>query len=389
MELEYSEDQRLFGEAVARFLEKEYDFARRRRELESGNAGVWPELADMGVLALPIPEALGGLGCGTVETGPVMEALGAHLVVQSRLLSVIIVSGILRRTAAPEAHADLLQQVAAGDAQIVLAHDEASERIGTTAVRFDRGWRISGRKQLVRGGADADVLIVSALDEEGALRVFLVKGSSQGVSRKAVRLLDGSLAADLALSEVAVDTAAALDLKDTAQTLQDSIDEATVAACWEAVGAMRAAFLQTIDYMRQREQFGRPLAAFQVVQHELAEMAVCCEEAGAAALLATLTLHRGGPDRTRAVCAAKVKVGRCANFVAKQAVQLHGGMGVSEELPIASYFRKLTMFECDLGSTGAQRRRYARTAVVPGLHRSSAVLRSQANAAAGAAGFAA
>jgi alkylation response protein AidB-like acyl-CoA dehydrogenase len=375
MNLEFSEEQLLFAQAMERFLEKEYDFERRRASLASPhavNVQVWQGLADLGLLSLPFPESAGGLGCGLLETGLAMEVMGRHLVVEP-VVPAMLAGGLLARLGDAGQHARWLAPLMIGAARIALAHDEFDDGISTVARRSGDGWRLHGAKSMVAGAPGAGSLIVSARDEMGTLRLLVVTTASPGVTITPVRLLDASLAADITLDDVPVAASELLD-GDAQAALVHAGHDAMVMACWEAVGAMCAALAQTISYVKQREQFGRPLAAFQVVQHTLAEMVVCCEEARAAALLAALADADDPVSRLRTGTAAKVKIARSADTVAKNSVQLHGGMGVSDELPIASYFRKLLAFETLSGTTRHHLAHYAAAIVGTGRHRDSIVL---------------
>jgi alkylation response protein AidB-like acyl-CoA dehydrogenase len=374
MELAFSEEQTLLRSSVDRWLEREYDFAQRHASIAAPdgiNPLAWARMAELGLLALPIPEASGGLGGSLIEVGLVMEALGRHLVVEPVLAVAFLAGRILAVLGDPEQKAAWLAPMMEGGTRVAFAHDEATGAIATTARKLGRKWRLDGAKHRVVGAPGAAWLLVSARDETGILRLFVVSPDTAGVTLQPQRLVDTSRAARIELSGVEVSDAVSL-AGDAESVLQAATDEALIAACWEATGAMTAAYEQTVSYVKEREQFGRPLAAFQVVQHAVAEMAVACREAKAASLLAALTAGPG--TLTRAASGARIKVGRCADLVGKGAVQLHGGMGVAEELPIASYFRKLLAFQATFGSASEHLARYADAVVATRLHERSAVL---------------
>lgn len=376
MDLQFTEEQELFRHGIGRFLEKEYDAEARRQSL-AAPAGVspvvWRALAELGLFALPLPEACGGLGCGPVELGMAMEMLGRHLVVEPVLAS-IRAADVLAWAGSDAQRGAWLGRLIEGSARAVLAHEEDRSGIATRAVRTSSGgWRMDGRKTIVSGGPGADVLLVSALDEAEEMRLFLLSPDTPGVTLSPLRTLDGGRAADIDLQGVVLPGDALLT-GDAAAALAEADRAGAVAACWEAVGAMTAMFEQTMAYVKQREQFGRPISAFQVVQHVAAELAVCCEEARAAAMLASLVTDAGEAMQTRAISAARVKIARCAAAVAKDAVQLHGGMGVSDELPIASYFRKLLDFEVRHGSIAVHLGRYTDAVLDGGYYGRSVVL---------------
>ncbi|MFA7602813.1 MAG: acyl-CoA dehydrogenase family protein [Novosphingobium sp.] len=360
MQLELSEEQALFSAEVQRFLERNYDFERRRASLAAPdgiNPAVWSGLAELGVLALPYPETMGGLGTDALTLGLVMEACGRHLLIEPVLASTITAGIALAEGGSEEQIARWLAPAITGEARLALALEDM---VGTTTrVHAGNGVvRLNGRKAFAPGAAAAHVLLVAAQDD-----LYLVPADRAGIGISPIRLLDGSQAAEITLDDVAAER-----LPHGTEALRTALDATLLAACWEAVGAMAAAHAQTMDYVRQRQQFGKPIAAFQVVQHTGAEMAVACEEARAACMLAALV------PGSRTLLAARVKVARAAEAVAKNAVQLHGGMGVSDELAVASYFRKLTAFQVQYGSAETHLARYAAEVLAPRHHHSSAVL---------------
>ncbi|TAL01191.1 MAG: hypothetical protein EPO08_11240 [Rhodospirillaceae bacterium] len=376
MDLAYSEEQLLFRQSLERYLGENYSFAHRRHvaaKLHGFDPEVWAGLAELGCFGVPLTTEHGGFDGRLVTTGLVMQALGRHLVVEPVLGSAVIAGRLIARVAHAAQRDELLTPLIAGTSRIAFAHDD----LGTKASLKGGadGYRLTARKTAVLGGATADRLLVSALNAAGELRLAILDAGTSGVSLHPYQLLDGSWAADVLVQDVTIGSDRILgDGSDAGPAITATLDDGVVAACWEAVGAMQAAYEQTCAYVRERRQFDRPLAGFQVVQHKVAEMAVCCEEAGAAALLAALKLDSEGADRDRAVAAAKVRISHCGRFVAKEAVQLHGGMGVSEELPIATYFRKLLTFELMFGSSMEYRRRYVKTVIAARAHEMSAVL---------------
>ena len=372
MELAFTEEQNLFRNSVERFLQNEYGFDQRRASLARDDGidpEIWSGFADLGIFSLAIAESDGGLGYGMLEFGLVMEALGRHLVVEPVLTAAFQCGQILSRAADDKQRTRWLPPLLDGTTRFAFCHDPRAPAL----CRHDRTWRIDGCISRVGAAIGADHTIVAACDPENHLRLFLVSAKSAGLTVMPQRLLDSSRAACLTFESVAVPDANVMS-DDAGALISDVIDKSVIAACWEATGAMTAAYEQTVTYVKQREQFGRPIAAFQVVQHAIAEMAVCCQEARAVSMLAALSSGSGIKPQSRAVSAAKVKVGLCADLVAKHSVQLHGGMGVAEELPIASYFRKLTAFQILLGSTSYHRSRYADQVVMPRLHETSAIL---------------
>jgi len=356
MHFSLTEEQQLLESSALAFLAKEYD-----PQAPMAAPELWQHFADMGWLALPLPEADGGFAGGAVDTGVLMRAFGRHQVTAPYYGCVLLAARLLAELGTADQREPWLAAVMAGEKRIALAHDEPHRHAPwaprqTCAVREGDGWRLTGVKVLAAGADGADGLLVSARlrdtdASQPAHAVFLVSPQSVGISVHACQTADGGSAADLYLEGVHVSDGARLGTADDATSiLHRVLAEGLIALCWEACGAMQAALEQTVTYTTQREQFGQSIAKFQVVQHRLAEMAVCCEEALAASELAALRAN-GGADVLAAASMAKSKVGRAARYVAQEAVQLHGAMGVSEEMPVAGLFRKLTAFQQQGGAT--------------------------------------
>ena len=388
MQFRLSEEQALIEASVRALLDGEYSFAQRQCSLDAPHgcrSDLWAKFATMGWLGLPLPQELGGLGGGALETGLLMRAFGRHLVVEPYLPCVLLAARLMARLARPEQSAARLAGVIEGRSRLALAHEESGRRdpwaaAGTSAVKRDGHWNLRGHKLLARGVAGADRLLVSATEPAGAngparTCVFLLRPDAPGLTVHAARCADGMQAGDLTLDDVVLADADLLGGGEDAQcALHESMAWALVAMCWEAVGAMNAMHEATVAHVRQRVQFGRPLIQFQVVEHRVAEMAVCCEESLAVCELAALLLDRGDGKATALASMAKAKVGRAARFVAQQAVQLHGAMGVTEELPVASYFRRLTAFTQQQGSTDWHAQAYAQGQLGGGAWRNSRTL---------------
>ncbi len=386
MQLRLTEEQSLIEASVCSLLEGEYNFAQRQRSLDSPNgcrAELWAQFANMGWLALPLPQEAGGLGGGALETGLLMRAFGRHLVVEPYLACAVLAGRVVASLGRPDQVEAWLPDLMQGRLRLALAHEESGQRnpwahAKTSAVRQGGQWKLRGTKLLVRGAPGADALLVTATEAALAAtaqreRVFLVRPGAAGLCIQAARCADGAHAADLRLEGVFVDDGDLLEAGPTA-TLHDALARSVVALCWEAVGAMTAAFELTVGHARQRAQFGRPLIQFQVVEHRLAEMAVCCEESLAACELAALRLDRGDGDATELASMVKAKVGRAARYVAQQAVQLHGAMGVTEELAIASFFRRLMAFTQQFGATDWHAQAFAQGQLGGGAWRQSRTL---------------
>jgi alkylation response protein AidB-like acyl-CoA dehydrogenase len=331
LDLNYSEDQVLLRDSAQRFLAREY---------KPGRAGMWGQFAELGWLALPFSEAQGGLGGTAVETALLMEEFGAALVVEPYIATVLMGGALLG------GHDDSLQQVMSGEQKIAFGHSGHA-----TAHRRGAEWRLEGRKTTVLGAPLADLLMVSAEIEAGRTGLFMLPA---GAAVQGFNAVDGSSFGDIALAG----SATLLD-DDAAEFIAAVLDRATIALCADALGAMRVLVDATVEYSKTRVQFGQPIGRFQALTHRMADMAVLLEEAGAAVLFAVLNANAPAPERARATSAAKAKLGRCARFIGQQAVQIHGGMGVTEELNIGAYFKRLTVFEMLFGNTAFHLRRYA------------------------------
>ncbi len=379
--------QEMIESSVLDYLNHEYDFIARANSLSAPygiNPSVWQNFADMGWLGLPVAEEDGGIGGGPLEAGLLMRAFGRHLVVEPYLACVLRATPLLQATASQAQAAQWLPAMIAGEKRLVLAHEERFEADPwaprrTTATRDTDGYVLTGTKVLVAGAPGADGLIVSAALEGGGCGLFLVQPDTPGLSLTTQHTLDSAHAADVRLDKVRVTEDALLGDPATNQAVLDEvIAGAIIAECWEAVGAMQAGLEQTAEYVRERQQFGKPLSSFQVIQHRLAEMAVACEDSLSACQLAALR-SQDDPSCARQMAAlARSKVGRCAREVSQAAVQLHGAMGVSEELMIASLFRKLLAFQQQHGTTAAFTAAYGRHMLATGTWRTSQVLPAQA-----------
>jgi alkylation response protein AidB-like acyl-CoA dehydrogenase len=354
LDLSFSEDQILLQDSAKRFLAGEYDYAKRQKILstEFGHSPeIWRQFAELGWLALPFTEEDGGLGGGATETALLMQEFGAALVVEPYLPTVLL-GGALLALCGDAAQRGLLQVVMAGEVKLAFADG----RTGMQARQAGPGWVLEGRKQAVPGGNLADVIIIAARTP-GGVGLFTVPAAAPGLDRLAYRAADGAGHADITLSGVSV--AADALLNGTEDDIEAVLDNATVALCADAFGALSVLVDSTVEYAKTRSQFGRPIGQFQALQHRMAEMAVMREEARAALLLGIVKADAPAAERIRATSAAKAKIGRCARFIGQQAVQLHGGMGVTEELNIGAYFKRLISFEILFGNTDFHLRRYA------------------------------
>ena len=359
MDFELTEDQAMLRDSVRRLISREYTFARRQAILGSPHgfsAEIWNLLAQQGIFALGMPEDAGGYG-GATEIMLVMEELGRGLVLEPFMSTLVLSGSLIRDHGTVAQRAQLLPKMARGNCRVALAHHEAGARyvldhVGTNATRGKGFYVLNGSKAVILDAPVADLLIVSARDESaGGLSLFLVEPGAEGLKLSPYRTQDGRSAGDLTLENVKVPTAARLGSPGFAlSALEQAVDCALAALCAEAVGAMEAVNENTLQYLNTRRQFGQPIGRFQVLQHRMADMFLMATQAKSMSYLASGRCRN--PDRSerrRALSAAKAYVGKAARFVGQQAVQLHGGMGMSAELPISHYFKRLTMINATFG----------------------------------------
>lgn len=370
MDLTLSEDQKLLRDSVERMLAGTYDFDARRGwlEAEGWSRENWGRLAELGLLAAPLPEAHGGLGGGAVEVMLITEAFGGAMVLEPYIPCVILGAGLVSAAGDDAQKAAILPAVASGELILAAGLYEASGRyrlapVETRARRDGAGWILDGRKGVVVGAPQADTLLISARTggaaaEASGVSLFLVPASSPGLTVTSYALQDGRRAGEVRLDGVRLGAEQLVGPEGGALPfIEVAVDHAIAATCAEAVGAMRAIHQSTLAYARERKQFGESLASFQVLQHRMVDMYIAVEQAVSASYLATLRL--GGRERARACAAAKVQVGKSARLVGQGAVQIHGGMGVTNELKAAHLFKRLIMFDAEFGDTEHHLRRFA------------------------------
>jgi alkylation response protein AidB-like acyl-CoA dehydrogenase len=362
MDFNFKEEQLQLADALKRWIARDYGF-EARREIVRSAAGTseraWATLAELGLTALPVPEEQGGFAGDAVDMFVVMQELGRGLVVEP-YFATVLGAEFLRLGGG---HGALLEQVATGELKLACALGERQSRhdmrdIATRADNSGEGWRLSGEKKVVLHGAQAGVLVVSSRsegaqrDEEG-ITLFAVPANAAGVRVTEYRMLDGQRAADVHLDGVQVGLDAVIGRPGAGwQILEAALDYGAGLLCAEAVGAMDALFAATLEYLKTRQQFGVPIGKFQALQHRMADMYIHLEQARSMALLAAVRLRgQDAAARRQAVSAAKYRVGQAARFVGQQAVQLHGGMGVTDELPAAHYFKRLSTIELTLGDS--------------------------------------
>jgi pimeloyl-CoA dehydrogenase small subunit len=346
MDFDLTEEQSLLKDSVDRFIADRYDFESRKKfiaETDGYSRDNWRQFAELGLLAVPFAEEHGGIGGGAVETMIVMEAFGRGIVVEPYLSTVILGGGLLRHGASEAQQAELLPQVAAGETTLAFAQIERGSRydlfdVSTTAKKEGDAFVLNGEKGVVLHGDSADKLLVTARTggsrrDRNGIGLFLVDAKAPGVSRRGYPTQDGMRAAEISLDNVRVGPEGILgDPGNALPVVERVVDEAIAAICAEAVGVMDRMRELTVEYMKTRKQFGVPIGSFQVLQHRAADMVVMIEQARSMAFYATMASGAENPgERSHAVSAAKVQIGRSGRFVGQQAIQLHGGVGVTQE----------------------------------------------------------
>lgn len=356
MDFDFTEDQQALRDAVRRFVDKDYSFERRHQIARNGgfDRAAWDALAGLGLTALAVPEAHGGLGFGPVEAMVVMEELGRGLVLEPVAQGALIAPAVLAR--APEAlQAAWLPRIAGGEALVVLAHQEAKSRyrLNRVAARAADG-RITGVKSLVPAGDIADAFIVPARvsgsdDAPEGVALFLVERGAAGVHTRSYSLYDGSRAAELHFDQTAGQRIAGPD--EGLRLLELAADIGIAAQAAEAVGVMEKYLAMTVDYLNTRKQFGVAIASFQALRHRVADVKMQLELARSMSYYATLRLGDAPAVRRRALSQAKVQLGQAMRFVGQQCTQMHGGIGVTDEYAGSHYFKRLTVMEMQWGDT--------------------------------------
>jgi alkylation response protein AidB-like acyl-CoA dehydrogenase len=369
MDFNLSKEQELLRDGLGRFLSTRYDLEKSRAAAKTGSGwqpDIWRGFADeLGILGAALPEDVGGIGGGPVEVMVIAEALGHALVVEPYVDTIVVAAGLLQRAGGPAAKA-LLQKVVAGSAIVALAAAEPTsgeqwQDVSTVADRDGDEWVLRGSKIVAMSAPLATHLLITARTP-GGLSLFLVEteSASTGIETHNYRTVDDRRAADLVFDGLRLPASALLGEEgDAWPSLARARDEGAATICSEAVGCMRKVLADTVEYCKQRQQFGQPIGSFQVLQHRMVDMYMELEQAVAAVYLAVLNLEAEPDARARAVSAAKATTGRAARFIGQQAVQLHGGMGMTEELAIGHYFKRLTALQFEFGSTDFHVARYA------------------------------
>ncbi len=370
MDFTFSAEQELLRDGLSKFLAGRYDLETSRAAAKSGpgwQPDIWHSFAEeLGILGAALPEEVGGIGGGAVEVMLIAEALGHALVIEPYVDTAVVAAGLLLRSGSTAA-GPVLEEIASGTAIVALAAAEAEsgdrwQDVQTTASRDGDDWVLSGDKIMVMNAPVATHLLITA-QTAGGISLFLVDVTTlpAGLTLHSYRTVDDRRAADLELRELRLPGDALLGAEGEAwPSIAQARDEGATAVCAEAVGNMRKVLADTVEYAKQRQQFGQPIGSFQALQHRMVDMHMELEQSVSAVYLAVLNLETDAHTRARSVSAAKATIGRAARFIGQNAVQLHGGMGMTEELAIGHYFKRLTAVQYEYGSTDYHVTRYAK-----------------------------
>jgi len=364
----------MLADSVARFIDNDYDF-ETRQSIAGGDKAfspdMWRTFAELGWTAVPFDEEDGGLGGGPVELMLMMEQFGRGLIVEPFLPTVVLAGGVLRRAANIAQKERWLLPLIAGELQAALAFAEPQSRfslsdVTTTATAVNGKYRLNGRKAFVLNGGEADLLVVPARtggsqrDIDG-ITLFAIAADADGVARRTYATVDAHGAAEVELQDALVDADAVLgQVGKGFGVLEEAVDEAILAVSAEATGILRTMHDKTVEYSKNRVQFGVPIGSFQALQHRMVDMLMVCEQCRSLLLWTTMVAAAGGDGVAAAVSALKYQVGRSGRLVAQEAVQIHGGMGVTWELDIAHYFKRFTAIETLFGNADFHLDRYLR-----------------------------
>jgi alkylation response protein AidB-like acyl-CoA dehydrogenase len=376
MDFSYSPEQMALQDTLQRFIGRDYDFERRRGFARSElgfSAAAWAQYADLGLLSLPFREEFGGLGGSAVDIMLVMELFGRGLLLEPFLSTIVMCGGLIQDAASEPVKRRLLPKIGAGEIKLALAGYEGAGRydlsqVACAAARSAAGWRLSGLKTVVLDAPSADYFLVSARsggntgDAQG-ISVFLVERGSAGLTLFSYATQSGARAADVRLDGVTVDADALIGAADEGLALVErAVDKGVAALCAEAVGIIAALNEATLNYLKTRKQFGVPIGKFQALQHRMADMLIAAEQARSMAVIAAVYADsENAAERRRAVSGAKAYIGQAARLVGQQAVQLHGAMGVVDDVIVSHYFKRLTMIDVSLGNVDFHLARFSDT----------------------------
>jgi alkylation response protein AidB-like acyl-CoA dehydrogenase len=366
MNFTFTNEQQLLADTVQRFVRETYSFEARReilRSKEGWSRELWDGIAGLGLTALNVPEEHGGLGGGPIETMLVMNALGTGLVLEPFLSAAVLCPTLLSKLGDAQLAAELLPSIASGERIVVMAHQESASRglldsVSTRAEKSGDGYILNGRKSVIAHGGIADEFLLTARtsgkpNDAAGVRVIRLPADTPGLTVRSYRTFDGQSAADLELERVQVSASSFVGSEsDVLDAIEATRHVGLSALCAEAVGIIKAVNATTLEYTKNRKQFGQPISRFQALQHRMADMFIHAEQATSMSYLAAVKCQESNVvARRRALSAAKVIIGQAARFVGQQAVQLHGGMGMTDEMLVSHYFKRLTAIDLTFGDT--------------------------------------
>ena len=372
MDFTFNEEQTLIQDQVDQFVQKEYDW-ETRQSLSNSDLGFgednWKKFAELGWLGISVSEESGGFGGSAIESMLIMEAFGKGLVVEPFLETMIMSGGILDNHGSDQQKSSVLEPAIAGEMQLALAYAEPQSRFNlsdvvTEAKEKDENFILNGYKSVVMNGPSADKIIVSArtsgsqMEEEG-ISLFIVDAGSEGLNRTNYKTVDGKRASDITIENLSVPKENIIgQINSGFKILDSAIDTAILAISAEAVGAMEVLYKTTVEYTKTREQFGTAIGKFQVLQHRMVDMFMEYEQCKSLLYMATMKHEEGSVDAKKAISGLKYQVGKAGKFIGQQAVQLHGGMGVTDELNVGHYFKRLTTVGTIFGNTDYHLKKY-------------------------------
>ena len=373
MDFNFNEEQTLIQSQVAQFIQRDYEW-EKRQVLVASDLGFssenWKTFAELGWLGISLSEKSGGFGGSALESMIIMEEFGKGLVVEPFLETVILCAGLIDSCGNEEQKADLLGPVISGEMHLALGFTEPQSRfnladVTTEAKKKNGDYLVNGFKSVVMNGPNADKLIISARtsgkqDDKEGISLFVIDRNLEGVSLRNYPTVDGRRASEVTLENVIIPSSSLLSEEGKGfQHLEGAIDGATLAICAEAVGAMEVLYKTTVEYTKTREQFGQAIGKFQVLQHRMVDMFMEYEQSKSLLYMATIKNVEGSKDAKKAISGLKYQVGKAAKFIGQQSVQLHGGMGVTEELNVGHFFKRLTTIITIFGNTDYHLKRYS------------------------------
>ena len=363
----------MLQDSISRFVQKDYDFDTRMKLVKSDvgySKDNWKLFAELGWLMVPFSEADGGLGGSAADLMVVMEELGKGIVIEPFLATTVLAGGVIAKLGSDGQKESLLGGIMDGSLQLALAYAEPASRyelanVATTAKENNLGYILNGHKAVVLNAGAADKIIVAArtsgqANDKTGISLFVVDANSEGVNVQAYRTQDGGRAGEVRLENVLVSSEHLLGKEGEAlPAIESVLDRATLAICSEAVGAMEVIIQKTVEYTKTRVQFGVPIAKFQALQHRMADMFIEQQQAKSIVLMAAMKLDQDSDDSAKSIAAMKSLVGRASRKVGQEAIQIHGGIGVTDELDVGHYFKRMTMIELLFGNSDYQTQRFS------------------------------